>query len=93
MYSLLDGLLAPTRAYSAHPRVYVISDSKYKDAQDNQNTELVAHIENVRADWLDSINKVAAQIAELRPSPPATNKLIARGKQAELVAWSPNLTH
>ena len=49
MYSLLDGLLAPTRVYSAHPCVYVISDSKYKDAQDNQNTELVAHIENVRA--------------------------------------------
>ena len=86
MYSLLDGLLALTRVYSAHPCVYVISDSKYKDAQDNQNTELVAHIENVRADLLDSINKVAAQVAELRPSPPATNKLIARGKQAELVA-------
>ncbi len=53
MYSLLDGLLAPTRAYSAHPRVYVISDSKYKDVQDNQDTELFAHLENVRADLLN----------------------------------------
>ncbi len=86
MYSLLDGLLAPTRAYSAHPRVYVISDSKYKDVQDNQDTELVAHLENVRADLLESINKVEAQIAELRPSRPVTNKLIAIRKQAELVA-------
>ncbi len=86
MYSILDGLLAPTRVYTAHPSVYVISDSKYKDAKDNQNNELGAHLENVRADLPDSSNKVEAELAELRPSRPATNKLIARGKQAELVA-------
>ena len=53
MYSILDCLLAPTRVYTAHPSVYVISDSKYKDVQDNQETELFAHLENVRADLLN----------------------------------------
>ena len=53
MYSILDGLLAPTRVYTAHPSVYVISDSKYKYAQDNQNNERVAHLENVRSNLLD----------------------------------------
>jgi len=70
MYSLFDDLFSTPRFYSARPRVYVISDSEYKAAQDRKNAERVAHLENVRADLLDSVNKVEEQIAELQPSLP-----------------------
>ena len=70
MYSLFDDLFSTPRFYSARPRVYVISDSEYKAAQDRKNAERVAHLENVRADLLDSVNKVEEQIAELQLSLP-----------------------
>ncbi len=70
MYSLFDDLHAPPRFSRTRPCVYVISDSQYQAAQDRKNAKRVAHLENVRADLLDSVHQVEAQIAKLEPSLP-----------------------
>ena len=86
MYSLFDDLFATPRPHRARPRVYVVSDSEYKAAQDRQNAERVAHLENVRADLHDSVNKVETQIAELQPSLPAETEQVASKELAEAAA-------
>ena len=76
MYSLYDEFFSSPRFYKTGPRVYVISDSQYKAAQDRQNAERVSHLESVRADLLDSVNKVEAQIAELQTALPQAKQAI-----------------
>ena len=76
MYSLFDEFFFSPRFYKTRPHVYVISDSEYKAAQDYQNAERVSHLENVRADLLDSVNKVEAQIAELQTALPQAKNAI-----------------
>ena len=54
----------------------MISDSDFKAAQDHQNSERVSHLENVRADLLDSVNKVEAQIEALQTALPQAKQAI-----------------
>lgn len=76
MYSLFDEFFSSPSFYKTRPRVYVISDSEYKAAQDRQNAERISHLENVRADLLDSVNKVEAQIEELQTALPQAKQAI-----------------
>ena len=76
MSSLFDEFFSSPSFYKTRPRVYVISDSEFKAAQDHQNAERVSHLENVRADLLDSVNKVEAQIEELQTTLPQAKQAI-----------------
>ncbi len=76
MYSLFDEFSPSPCFYKTRPRIYVISDSVFKAAQDRQNTERVSHLENVRADLLDSVNKVEAQIEALQTALPQAKQAI-----------------
>ena len=76
MYSIFDEFFFSPSFYKTRPRVYVISDSDFKAAQDHQNAERVSHLENVRADLLDSVNKVEAQIEELQTALPQAKQAI-----------------
>ena len=76
MYSLFDEFFSSASFYKTRPRVSVISDSEFKADQDRQNAERVSHLENVRADLLDSVNKVEAQIEELQTALPQAKQVI-----------------
>ena len=76
MYSLFDEFFSSPSFFKTRPRVYVISDSEFKADQDRHNAERVSHLENVRADLLDSVNKVEAQIEALQTALPQAKQAI-----------------
>ncbi len=65
MYSLFDSV------FDVPDRVYVISDSEYKAAQERLNAEHVARLEARKLDHLSVVEQLEKQIAELQPALPA----------------------
>ena len=83
MYSLFDSVFDVPFGYSIpRDRVYVISDSEYKAAQERQNAEHVARLEARRAEHPSVVDQFEKQIAELQPSQqePVPDKGLAAAK-------------
>ena len=74
MYSLFDSVFDVPFGYSIpRDRVYVISDSEYKAAQERLNAEHVARLEARKLDHLSVVEQLEKQIAELQPALPEAN--------------------
>ncbi|MFL0726146.1 MAG: guanylate-binding protein [Prochlorococcus sp.] len=71
MYSLFNEVFNTPFGYTIpRDRVYVISDSEYKAAQERQNAEHVARLEARKLDHLSVVEQLEKQIAELQPALP-----------------------
>ena len=69
MYSLFNEVFNAPFGYTIpRDRVYVISDSEYKAAQERQNAEHVARLEARKLDHLSVVEQLEKQIAELQPA-------------------------
>ena len=74
MYSLFNEVFNAPFGYTIpRDRVYVISDSEYKAAQERQNVGHVARLEARKLDHLSVVEQLEKQIAELQPALPEAN--------------------